>query len=1065
MGQFVHNGILYEELPNGKARVVGPAQGVPQSAIGPAIGGNPMIPGQLQGQTISNEKNAALTPYEVKKAKADAAKAELDLKNAQEQYNAQHPPVNETGLFGPSYLKTLSNSDQSMVKALSEGRLAFPQGAALRAPFWQEKLSQVAQYDPTFDATNYNTRAQARVNAVKGKLGQSNNALNTAIGHLGQLSDQIGGTASHDNFPFVTDINAVQNWYERKHGDPGVTNFLDTAGKLADELEAVYRNGGGAEQGVIRQLRSLDPNMSLSQKQGIVNNAMDLLASKMAANLSQYNFGTGGKPTFDMLDQHTLQVLHDKAPGLLTKYFAPPPAGAAGGNSPPPPPGPGFTPPPTGPTNSGLTPSTNGYNETPDPQSADFWASAARQGTSYRDALHQWQSDVKFRGLVGVTPPPPDAYHKAAAYIHDHPNVPYQPFNSVQRTPIDPLQQAATDVAFSGPAVGIGHTVNSLAANIPTALAGEQGSRYNAVSDAMHGNYAASGDILGTLGGALATGGAVGKVAPSLGRFGGLIAGNPARTALTGDMLFGGASGAAQNPDNPFGGAALGAGSMALGNVAGRTVVGPAIRAALDNPLLQRGVSAAKGMFGGSAFAPPAALDSGQNLIFNRAGNLGDITNNLQDAANFSLPYALADANPKFRALAGSTVRMSANARQLAENTIGPRQMGQAERAIAQVDANLAPVGDVPTMKADAMARARAASKPLYDQAFAHPAPKDPQIMEMLSSPAGEQAARNAYDIALNSGESPGELSITIGQDGKPAYTGLPNWKTLQYIKMGMDKVVTDNANPVTGKLDLSNPANKALNDIRARFVNRLGEINPDYRSANEVYGKIAGQGTAAERGAAATGIGVTPEQAQIAVTNAGTNLPHFQSGYASALADQAERSRLTSNPYNTIYGSLGQRAKIGTVFPQGAANFARVNGLEGDMSKTAYETLGGSPTAARLEADKAFSGPNLGDTAFDLGVSAATGVPPIGLLQRGLRGLASGTKDRLNLGRGAQAKADALAPLLLNTDPHANLIMLNDIFGQGAARRAYLQSLGAASGQIGAGMFGAPILYGASQQ
>jgi len=279
VGQFTHNGVTYEDLGNGKVRVV---------ATSPAASpfANPKLPGELTSQNLSNTRtqqeidaaNATATA-DTAKAKAEAQSAELAARNAQEQYNAQHPSVQETGLYGDDFLKTLSQSDQSMVKALSEGRLAFPQGAALRAPFWQEKLSQVAQFDPTFDATNFNARAQGRSNAIKGKLGQSNNALNTAIGHLGQLSDQISGTASHSFTPF----NALENTTLKMFGDPGVTNFQDTAAKLADELEAVYRNGGGAEQGVTRQLRSLDPNMSLEQKNGIVHNAMDLLAVAVTA--------------------------------------------------------------------------------------------------------------------------------------------------------------------------------------------------------------------------------------------------------------------------------------------------------------------------------------------------------------------------------------------------------------------------------------------------------------------------------------------------------------------------------------------------------------------------------------------------------------------------------------------------------------------------------------------------------------------------------------------------------------------------------------------------------------
>jgi hypothetical protein len=88
-------------------------------------------------------------------------------------------------------------------------------------------------------------------------------------------------------------------------------------------LESVYRNGGGAEQGVTRQLRNLDPNLSAEQKQGIIANALELLASKQAANLYQYNLGTGGKPEIDLLDPAARKVL-DQFPDIRDKYFSPP---------------------------------------------------------------------------------------------------------------------------------------------------------------------------------------------------------------------------------------------------------------------------------------------------------------------------------------------------------------------------------------------------------------------------------------------------------------------------------------------------------------------------------------------------------------------------------------------------------------------------------------------------------------------------------------------------------------------------------------------------------------------
>lgn len=554
---------------------------------------DPTKPLDLQSKQIGVQKDRAdlaKSPYELRKEAAEAAQAELNLKNAREQYQAQHPDVGDSGLYGPNYLKTLSNSDQNMVKALAEGRLAFPQGSALRAPFWQEKLSQVSQYDPTFDATNYNTRAQARVNAVKGKLGQSNNALNTAIGHLGQLSDQVGGTASHSFTPF----NAVENAVSKTFGDPGVTNFQDTAGKLADELEAVYRNGGGAEQGVTRQLRSLDPNMSLSQKQGIINNAMDLLASKMAANLSQYNFGTGGKPTWDMLDPHALQVLHDKAPGLLTKYFAAPPGGPGAGPAAPPSDGP---PPvggaPHGPDFSGMVGgpaaglATGGVRNEYDPVMASTLSTFIKKGEPYATAAAFAQSH-------GFNPPDPQAYQQAVAFAAAHNGATNVQANRQVATTVGERLASSPLAAF---AAGAGSAATAGIAD--SAVRSLVGPSYGANRAALAATNPTA-DLLGNVAGGAAGMFGAGSVARNLLRAGpkagvgrNLLAfsmQHPGATGALGDTAYGATYGANETPDDPLAGAGVGALSGLGGGLAGNMLAkgaGAALQG-VTNPAVQR---------------------------------------------------------------------------------------------------------------------------------------------------------------------------------------------------------------------------------------------------------------------------------------------------------------------------------------------------------------------------------------------------------------------------------------------------------------------------------------------
>lgn len=219
--------------------------------------------------------------------------------------------VDVSNLHGDDFLKTLPPALATEVKALAEGRLPMPTGYSLAK--LQPLIQQVSQYDPSFDAVDYNSRSKTRAAfAGGGKTAATINNLNTAIGHAGALLDQIPGTAGHSGFPFATTVNAAQNSFMEGAGSPGVPLFKDTAGKLAEELTAVYRGGGGAEKDVVRALETMSPNASEETKQAILKNAVDLLDSKLGALGDQYNQGMG-------TTRDPLQLLNAHAQGTFQK--------------------------------------------------------------------------------------------------------------------------------------------------------------------------------------------------------------------------------------------------------------------------------------------------------------------------------------------------------------------------------------------------------------------------------------------------------------------------------------------------------------------------------------------------------------------------------------------------------------------------------------------------------------------------------------------------------------------------------------------------------------------------
>lgn len=243
----------------------------------------------------------------------DAIRQEMDLKNAvspaeQARINEQirhdkateaanNPfgnlpgasAANPSGAHGQDFLTTLPNNVALQVKALAEGRMAFPSGYALKSPYWQTMLQAVSQYDPSFDAVNYNARSKTRNDFTSGKSAQNITALNTAIGHLDSLDKSIS-TLDNGNIPM---INRVSNFVATETGDPRIKDFNTTKKAVVDELTRVFRGTGGSEQDIKTWSENLDDASSPAQLHGVVNKMVDLLKSRIDAVGDTYNRGMG----------------------------------------------------------------------------------------------------------------------------------------------------------------------------------------------------------------------------------------------------------------------------------------------------------------------------------------------------------------------------------------------------------------------------------------------------------------------------------------------------------------------------------------------------------------------------------------------------------------------------------------------------------------------------------------------------------------------------------------------------------------------------------------------------
>ena len=216
----------------------------------------------------------------------------------------------EKGLTGEAFLATVPVAQRGQIKALAEGRQAFPTGISYAK--LQSLIQAVNAYDPTFDATNYQARYKTRadLSSTNGTGGKTINALNTAIQHAGKLSDLIEALGNGD----TPAANWIANLWSKATGKTGVTNYEAVMPQMMKEIERLWRGSGGSTEDINALKASMGPNMGIHQQREALASFVDLMRGKLDSTVSQRDaiLGPYGPQ---------IPVLYDQAGPNLEKIY------------------------------------------------------------------------------------------------------------------------------------------------------------------------------------------------------------------------------------------------------------------------------------------------------------------------------------------------------------------------------------------------------------------------------------------------------------------------------------------------------------------------------------------------------------------------------------------------------------------------------------------------------------------------------------------------------------------------------------------------------------------------
>lgn len=409
---------------------------------------------------------------------------------------------------------------------------------------------------------------------------------------------------------------------------------------------------------------------------------------------------------------------------------------------------------------------------------------------------------------------------------------------------------------------------------------------------------------------------------------------------------------------------------------------------------------------------------------------------------------SLMDLGPNLRGLGASVSRQPGASKTMVQGMVIPRQAEQSDRIRSALTRDLGPTANHWKLAEDYQAQAQAAAKPFYDEAYAAPFPSNDKIKNLLGRPSTKSAMSRASRIAAEEGRDPMKLGFDVNAAGETVIGREPSFQTLDYVKRGLDDVVEQYRDKVTGKLNLDTEG-RAINNTLRSLLGEMDTLNPAYSRARALYAGPVRATSAMRKGMSALSRSADDISAETQKMTP-YELDHYRLGLRSGMSNAIDSKGDYADKVNALIGTPQKRKALERVFGGngGFQNFIDTLGDEGMAAGTYKAVGGGSPTAGRLAEDAITNDQGLVTKAMgDLAVGATQGKAAlIGRVMSRLQDAAA-----FGIGDAGKRARERTAALLSETDPEVLRSIAEEIARDQAAGALSNQRAGNRSAISGA--------------